>query len=306
MRNRIVGSLRSSGDPELTKAAGAVSQNFVFEYPSIRELASAVAALVGPTSQLMDPQQKRAQEIIELVNKYTADLPEVRGRRANAGNQKIVALLTGSTGNIGSHILASLLSDKRITRVYTLNRPSTSTDDRLLTAFEDRSLPTKLLSQSKLISLTGDISQENFGIAPGIYEEVRHMLRSALNGELTCPDQITECVTHIIHNAWTVNFNHSLSTFEPQIAAVRKVIDTLASLDRPVHLLFTSSVGTASGWDPSRGPVPERPLDDPEYGAHTGYAASKYVVEQVRRALYLSYAGAHTTSRSLRRRPPLV
>ena len=47
MRNRIVSSLRNSGDPELTKAAGAVSQNFVFEYPSIRELASAVSALVG-------------------------------------------------------------------------------------------------------------------------------------------------------------------------------------------------------------------------------------------------------------------
>ena len=71
-------------------------------------------------------------------------------------------------------------------------------------------------------------------------------------------------------------------TFEPQIAAVRKVIDLLATLNRPVRFLFTSSVGTASGWDPSRGPVPERPLDDPDCGTHTGYAASKYVVEQVR------------------------
>ena len=53
MRNRIVGSLRSSGDPELTKAAGAVSQNFVFEYPSIRELASAVAACWSPASTLV-------------------------------------------------------------------------------------------------------------------------------------------------------------------------------------------------------------------------------------------------------------
>lgn len=173
MRNRIVSSLRSSGDPELTKAAGAVSQNFIFEYPSIRELASAVSALVGTSSQLMDPQQKRAQEIIELVEKYTADLPVSQGRQTSAGNQKIVVLLTGSTGNIGSHILASLLADKRIARVYALNRPSTLAADRLVTAFEDRSLPVKLLSQSKLISLTGDISQENFGIAPGIFEEVR-------------------------------------------------------------------------------------------------------------------------------------
>ena len=53
MRNRIVGSLRSSGDPELTKAAGAVSQNFVFEYPSIRELASAVAAFPHAVEHLV-------------------------------------------------------------------------------------------------------------------------------------------------------------------------------------------------------------------------------------------------------------
>lgn len=101
--------------------------------------------------------------------------------------------------------------------------------------------------------------------------------------------QIKESVTHIIHNAWTVNFNHSLLTFEPQIAAVRRVIDILASLNRPARLLFTSSVGTASGWDPSRGPVPEQPLDDPDSATHTGYAASKYVVEQVR-SMHVGFA----------------
>ena len=93
-------------------------------------------------------------------------------------------------------------------------------------------------------------------------------------------------VTHIIHNAWTVNFNHPLGTFESQIAGVRHVADLLASMTRPVRLLFTSSVGAASGWDTQRGPVPEVPLDDPEAAAGTGYAASKYVVEQVCTCLY--------------------
>ena len=79
-----------------------------------------------------------------------------------------------------------------------------------------------------------------------------------------------------------MNFNHPLSAFESQIAGVRKLVNVIASVDRPVRLLFTSSVGIAGGWDPSRGPVPEKPLDDPSVGASTGYAASKYVVEQVR------------------------
>ena len=79
-----------------------------------------------------------------------------------------------------------------------------------------------------------------------------------------------------------MNFNHPLSAFESQISGVRKLVDILASLTRPVQLLFTSSVGAASGWDPLNGPVPERPLDNPRVAAGTGYAASKYVVEQVR------------------------
>ena len=109
-----------------------------------------------------------------MVQKYTADLRVQRGERTSPINDApIVVVLTGSTGNIGSHILAALLEDKRITKVYALNRPSTSTQDRLVTAFQDRSLPLKLLTESKLVSLTGDLSADNFGLSPDVYSEVQ-------------------------------------------------------------------------------------------------------------------------------------
>ena len=88
-------------------------------------------------------------------------------------------------------------------------------------------------------------------------------------------------VTHVIHNAWTVNFNLALQSFEDQIAGVRKLVDISASADHPMRLLVTSSIGVVDGWNPADGPVPEHALPDPAVAASAGYGSSKYVVEQV-------------------------
>ncbi|EKM47999.1 uncharacterized protein PHACADRAFT_203390, partial [Phanerochaete carnosa HHB-10118-sp] len=50
----------------------------------------------------------------------------------------------------------------------------------------------------------------------------------------------------------------------------------------------------AHGWDPNDGPVPEAPLTDPVLATTSGYAASKYVVEQILDRA--SHAGLETTS----------
>ena len=88
-------------------------------------------------------------------------------------------------------------------------------------------------------------------------------------------------VTHIIHNAWTVNFNLSLHSYEDQIAGVRRLVDICAEAGQPIRLLVTSSVGLTSQWDPNDGPVPEETLPNPDIATNNGYSASKYVVEQV-------------------------
>ena len=95
------------------------------------------------------------------------------------------------------------------------------------------------------------------------------------------PLQLRSSVTHIIHNAWKVDFNLSLSSFESQIAGTRKLADFCASTGRPVRMLFTSSISVAYGWPSVDGPIPESPLDDPRYAMRSGYAESKFVVEQV-------------------------
>lgn len=84
-----------------------------------------------------------------------------------------------------------------------------------------------------------------------------------------------------MHNAWRVDFNLALGSYESQISGTRKLLDLCASCGRPVRMLFTSSISVAASWPIENGLVPETPLSDPAYASVGGYSASKYVVEQV-------------------------
>jgi nucleoside-diphosphate-sugar epimerase len=88
-------------------------------------------------------------------------------------------------------------------------------------------------------------------------------------------------VTDVVHNAWAIHFSHGLPFFEDLILGTRKLVDTAAALDRSVRIIFTSSIATARGWNPSDGLVPEEVLPDNGVIPDVGYAASKYVVERV-------------------------
>lgn len=120
---------------------------------------------------------------------------------------------------------------------------------------------------------------------------------------LTAYSQINDSVTHIIHNAWAVNFNYSLKSFEGLIAGARKVIDFAASLDRIIKVFFTSSVGVGTKWNPDDGPVPEDIILDAQVATVTGYAASKYVVERVSSVLVYLFKELSTLNSFVRSSP---
>lgn len=276
--------LRDAAAPGAKHAAAHISGNLIFEHPTVRELAAAVAAAVDPSSALSRADRARAQVRLleDMVARYTRDMPGARAaQKARAQEGAPVVLITGSTGNIGSHILAYLLADKRVGKVYTLNRPSADPLGRLKAAFADRGLPVDALDNPKFVSLVGEVTKDKFGLDDAQYSEVRSIYHQPM-ALLTVALEVVNSVTHIIHNAWTVNFNLALQSFEDQIAGVRRLVDISASSEHPVRILMTSSIGIATGWDMAKGPVPEHPLPDPAPVAGFGYAASKYVVEQVR------------------------
>ena len=94
-------------------------------------------------------------------------------------------------------------------------------------------------------------------------------------------------MTHIIHNAWKLDFNLALSSYEGLVAGTRNLLNVIAECKNPVKFFFTSSISAAAyGWDAGKGPVPEAVLPGALALHSMGYGASKYVVERVS-ALYI-------------------
>lgn len=79
----------------------------------------------------------------------------------------------------------------------------------------------------------------------------------------------------MVHNAWPVNFNISVKSFEPHIRGVRHLVDFSAAAARNVPVVFLSSVSTAAAWT-SHAPVPEERLEDLGL-ARMGYGQSKLI-----------------------------
>ena len=212
-------------------------------------------------------------EIEAMIAKHVVGLGDEIGngvREATIRNfhGRHVILLTGSTGGLGSYLLASLLSREDVAIVYTFNRPSTmaTIKQRQRAAFEDRGLDTALLESEKLIYLEGDTAQPNLLLDDRTYSDIRDSL------------------TVIIHNAWRLDFNLALSSFEPNVRGMRQLIDLARASNRIVkpRFMFTSSVASVQGWEKDQCVFPEEVQFNSSVGVGSGYGASKYVSERVR------------------------
>ena len=146
----------------------------MFSYPTIKSLAEAVCALVDPSYE-GPTTVDLGQQIQDMIDKYGADIPVAKHPRSSGIKFGAVVLLTGTTGNIGSHILASLLADGRVAKVYAMNRGTSIEQviERQRAAFEDRGLPVNLLDNGRFVPATGSLGQERFGLSRGEFDEVR-------------------------------------------------------------------------------------------------------------------------------------
>ena len=147
-----------------------MTQDFIFTHSSLQQLAVAVVHLVY-SDRTEERPKSHVEQITNLVAKYSADFPDFTTQLRAVELDAAVVLLTGSTGNLGSHILASLLESSRVRKVFTLDR-GTSPRDRLKASFKDRRLALDLLQSAKLVTLTGDIAKSDLGLDVQVLQEV--------------------------------------------------------------------------------------------------------------------------------------
>ena len=95
--------------------------------------------------------------------------------------------------------------------------------------------------------------------------------------------QLRNSVDVIVHSAWRLDFNLSLSSFDSSVRGTRNLIDFAHDCVNVSKLkfIFTSSVASAVSWGSSKGPYPEETVLDARFAVGNGYGESKYVSERV-------------------------
>ncbi|EJD40548.1 acetyl-CoA synthetase-like protein [Auricularia subglabra TFB-10046 SS5] len=264
IQNIVVSALRSSGIP-----VDRLPTDIVYRFPTIGGLATFVSTTGLSVDAAFDPKAAKAVEIEAMLAKYTQSFPT--HTPSTQSSDGLAFLVTGTTGGLGTNLLAQLLGSPNIRKVYALNRPGppgSSLLNRHKAAFLNRGVDPALLDVDKFVLLEGDTTRGDLGIPDSVYDELR------------------QNVTHIIHNAWPVNFNYAVQTFEPAVRGARNLVDLAlkSTLPSPPRYMFISSISVPRFASPAPGvPAREEHVQDVERILGFGYPESKWIVEQMLR-----------------------
>ncbi|KAJ7244352.1 hypothetical protein C8J57DRAFT_1725733 [Mycena rebaudengoi] len=244
IRNCLLRVLRDSTQFDPRQSA----HNFVYDHPSIARLANFVLLLASGSQQEPVSLSDKLNNMHDMVSAYAQDFPIHTGDKKLPPSDARVVMITGTTGELGCYLLSVLVADRTVSRIYAVNH---------------RGLDPNILDSQKLVLVEGDTSAAKFAVAEPLYREMQN------------------CVTHIIHSAWPVDFNMALVSFAPNTQGVRNIIDfSLGSpFCEPPKLLYTSSIGVFQKFA-GQASLMEVPIDA-EIAIGTGYTESKWVSEEI-------------------------
>jgi len=111
-------------------------------------------------------------DVLEMMAQYSKEFTPHTGIDPLPSHD--VVLVTGTTGTIGSNVLAQLVADPKVGKVYVLNRESsTPSDVRQRIALRDRGLDPSIVDSPKVVLLEGTVSHPKLGLADELYEGLR-------------------------------------------------------------------------------------------------------------------------------------
>lgn len=242
-------------------APGAISAQTIYSNPTVNSLAQVISDIVEGKVQDEVPREERIQN---LVDKYTSDLPKNRAVNWQESASPSTVILSGSTGSLGTYLLHNLASNPSVSKIYCLNR--SDAEQRQKKSFEEKALDLESsVWSSKIEFLQTSFGEERFGLTEDKYNE------------------LLISVDAIIHNAWMVDFNHKVESFEEtHIRGMRRFVDFSLNSKHNAHIHFVSSISTVGAWTPEMGSlVPEIPMESPSVVLEQGYGESKHVAERI-------------------------
>ncbi|KUJ17080.1 putative NRPS-like enzyme [Mollisia scopiformis] len=214
-----------------------LSAEILYRNPTIKRLISLLFDFLE--NETTPRKRDRIAEMQAKVAEYTVDLPQtLESLVTKEHTSRFSVAVTGTTGYLGSRLLIELIRNPRISRLYCLNRST-----RAQTIFENH-IPGK---STKLAFLHVDLASSYLSLSNEDYTRL-----------------LQDC--HIIlHNAWRVDFNLALDSFEDNLQSVKHLIDLSA----------------ASALRSPQQSVPEDIVENLGATMDIGYAESKHVAEHV-------------------------
>ena len=259
---RLTRAIRADMRAQQQEGACQVAPRMVYK----SRTADRIAAQLYKPSGTAESQSEAAPEDVQrdlqdVLDRFSKKLPE-RGEHDGLKIQSETQtfLLTGSTGSLGSYLLDALLRQYPAAKVVCLNRVGGNAAKQQYLQ-QIRGLSDDL---SRAEFIEAKMAEEHFGLDDAAFQ---------------CLQQ----TTHIIHNAWKVNFNLPLSEFEEQLEICCNLIKLAHSCTHRVSTTFLSSIGTANDWAKTGhdGQIPETQLDDFNVAEKNGYAQSKLLAEHL-------------------------
>ena len=238
-----------------------VGRGFVYQYPSVTKISYALRNLDN-----WDELANGYQSIDQLVQQYALQ-PRIGSENAIG----YTVLLTGSTGSLGAYVLASLAKLPNVKKIICINRPSEQDAyERHKEACERRGLSLPQDMWAKLHIYQTNAAAHKLGLEDDEYTSILNQ------------------VTHIVHNAWPMDFKLLLPSFTAQFRILQNVlclaraINTLHPKSKP-RVIFVSSIAVVGHYHDRHGEqmVPEVPSLPDDTTMEMGYAKAKLVCERI-------------------------
>lgn len=224
--------------------------------------------------------QSELKTITDMLNRLSKKIESrresVRSRIANLEGGCFV--LTGATGALGAHLLVQICKLPSVEKVICLCRAKSleEAEERVEESLKKRKLNSEksladleVSTNTKILCLASDLNKTDLG----------------LNAKQGFLDEILNEATHIVHNAWPVNFSMGIAAFESSLNGLVNLLNICAFSYRqsPPSFTFCSSIASIAKIepDPETGTIMERISNDPRHASHMGYGRSKWIAETI-------------------------
>ncbi|GKT44436.1 adenylate-forming reductase Nps11 [Colletotrichum spaethianum] len=252
---------------KLVGVFGSFPLMFIFEYPTVKGLlrflqrykkdGSGNSALV--TNQHHEWITSTIQRLNQELDKWAT--PETHDIN-HKGDDGHVIYLTGASGALGNALLEALVELPVVKKVYCAVRGAYP-QARVTESMKSRGYSEHLYQSEKICAINYNMKDASLGLDSKMFK------------------LLTNEVTLVMHNAWKLDFNRPIQQFEEDCLKGTMNLMSFCLEGTKKKFVFMSSVAAAMG-NESGTRIQELPLSpDPGNALSTGYAQSKFIVEQV-------------------------